>query len=269
MKQWPLPAEWRPSLSISRCGLLVSLLLVGVCSHAAPKPADKPEALVTNGVQAVDAGNYAAAVDLLQQAVTIRPQWATPHRHLAMAYQYLGDEQRACQEYKWLSLNSMGYDPTDSENIPETVMLMAECEVRGIWLTNESRRQRNVCVLLVEPDMNTVARGHCEEMRDRSFWSHYSPTPGRRNVVERFGQVYPFRPRLLAENLARRWGTRYSLTVHNIERTHADLLASPHHSQNILRPDLRRIGVGIAVNDNGDYWLGQVMANFGPTHGDN
>ncbi len=247
---------------------VVVLLLATTCADIASQQLGAGRVLLDKAGHAIATGNYQAAVKILRQAADAVPGWVAVHQKLAIAYQYLRDEYNACEQYKWLSLYSMGYDPDDTSGLPETVLLVAACEAKTAWLVNKSRLEHGLSVLQLEPRLSVVARKHCEEMRDLNYWSHYSPTPGRRDVLERFKSAYRFRPRTIAENLARRWGSRYCLTLRNMERTHNDLMNSPHHRENILHPKLRRLGVGIAVNANGDYWLGEIMANFGPEHGD-
>ena len=43
-------------------------------------------------------------------------------------------------------------------------------------------------------------------------------------------------------------------------RSAADLLKSPRHRDSILWDKVQEVGVGIAVNEHGDYWITEMFA---------
>ena len=136
-------------------------------------------------------------------------------------------------------------------------------EARLMWLVNKERAARNLELLRPVAIMGVVARQHSEEMRDLKYWSHHSPVPEHESVMERFNLVCGFKPQLIAENLARRWGTDYCFSVAKVECSHNDLMESQGHRENILREGVTTLGVGIAVDAKGAYWVTEVFAYCG------
>lgn len=80
-----------------------------------------------------------------------------------------------------------------------------------------------------------AARGHSEEMRDKGYVGHVSPTTGRADDrAHRVGVRSP----LILENVARDYSAR---------EAEAGLMASPGHRANILSAQATHVGVGVAV----------------------
>jgi len=113
-----------------------------------------------------------------------------------------------------------------------------------------------------DPRLADVARQHSMEMRDLGYFSHESPVADRRTCVERFESLFGFRPRLIAENVARRWGTGDFLTPEKMRETHHGFLQKAGHRRNLLLASVERLGVGIAVDDAGNYWVTEVLAKY-------
>jgi len=118
-------------------------------------------------------------------------------------------------------------------------------------------------VLIPDPTVGVVARRHSEEMRDKNYFDHHSPTPGLGNCQDRFRAIHGYKPRCIGENVARRWGSLYSLRLEKILASHTDLMNSPGHRKNILYPTFEWLGIGIASNPNGDYWITEVFVESG------
>jgi uncharacterized protein YkwD len=215
------------------------------------------------GCQAAEKGKTARAIALLKQVLAATPESVTAHQYLAFTYQRADKRQEAEAEYRWLALCSIGCAQTPLDVLPQKTRVAAECEARSIYLVNATRKQSKLKVLLVEPKLCVVARGHCAEMRDLGYWGHYSPSQDKRTVLERFVLVYKFEPEVVTENIACHPGQNSSLNPINIEVTHQELMNSPHHRANILHRGVSKLGVGLAADERGDYWLGQVMAEFG------
>jgi len=135
-----------------------------------------------------------------------------------------------------------------------------EYEQRLFALVNEERRNKGLPELLADDTLTKVAREHSGEMRDKGYFAHESPTRGRREPIDRYMLYASRKPKCIAENVARRWGSRPSLNAENMARTHEDLMKSKYHRDNILRKEVTHLGVGIASNEKGDYWVTQVFA---------
>jgi uncharacterized protein YkwD/uncharacterized membrane protein required for colicin V production len=107
-------------------------------------------------------------------------------------------------------------------------------EITMLRLLNQERAIAGLPLLVSDDVLRSVARAHSEEMFQLGYFSHDSPlggTPADR--VRRAGARYT----VVAENLA------YAPTV---EVAHRSLMASSEHRRNILSPELKRVGIGVA-----------------------
>jgi len=128
-------------------------------------------------------------------------------------------------------------------------------------LVNNERAQAGLNPLAFDSTLATVARGHSAEMRDRKYFAHESPVPGRREPLDRYRAVFAKAPMVLAENVHRSWSSaRHEPGEDDVRKGHAGLMKSPGHRANILRSNVTHIGIGIAVNANGDIWITQMFA---------
>jgi len=85
---------------------------------------------------------------------------------------------------------------------------------------------------------------------------------GRRTSVDRFENLFGFSPQLIAENVARRWGTGDFLTPEKMHETHHDFLRRTGHRRNLLMASVEQLGVGIAVDDKGNYWVTELLVKY-------
>jgi len=220
--------------------------------------------LVQQAQDELRAQQLGPAIDKLHQAQRLAREWAVPHQWLALAYQASGDKQAAISEYAAVQRRSLVPSRNEGENPAGTEELVVQCEALTMWLVNHRRWQGQRQLLLPNPLLSQVARQHSMEMRDLNYFSHASPTAGKENVLKRFELAFGFRPRWVGENCGRRWGTGSNyLTPEKITQTHQNFLSKPGHCRAILLPEFNHIGAGIAVNDNGDYWLTEMMATYG------
>ena len=121
--------------------------------------------------------------------------------------------------------------------------------------TNQERTQRGLAPLQMNTSLNAAAQGHSQEMLDLGYFSHTSPTAGRRTPSDRLRAV-GVSPSFLAENIFQCSG--YSadqvarLAVEN-------WMQSPGHRRNMLDPRATHLGIGL-VNQNGETSVTQVFA---------
>lgn len=109
-----------------------------------------------------------------------------------------------------------------------------------IRLVNIERAKNGVGPLKANWQLSRVARIKCEDMRDKNYFSHTSPTYGSPfNMIKNFGFTY----RTAGENIA--MGQVSAAQVMN------SWMNSPGHRQNILNSNYTEIGVGYAKNS---YW---------------
>lgn len=204
-------------------------------------------------------GSLAAALGRAQQAAKIAPQWPDPCGEMGLLYQSLGNAELAQEQYTRHQLRALieeGYDPHDS-----LTHEIAEAEGLLIYLVNAERRRRGLAMLRPDADLAACARRHSEEMRDLGYFGHRSPRDKNATLGDRYRNIFGRRPQVAAENVARRYGTLRSFSLENIRKSHEDLMSSPGHRRNILWEAPNAIGVGIAVNRKGDYWITENFAS--------
>lgn len=100
-------------------------------------------------------------------------------------------------------------------------------------LVNREREKRGLSMLVRDNKLLGVARKHCLDMFERSYFSHYSPegeSPFDR--MKEVGISY----QTAGENLA---------FAPNVEIAHQGLMNSEGHRKNILRPEFGKLGMGV------------------------
>lgn len=119
-----------------------------------------------------------------------------------------------------------------------------EFEQEVIRLVNVERQKAGLSALKTNVELSNVARIKSNDMKDKGYFSHTSPTYGS-----------PF-------DMMKSFGIRYSYAGENIamgQRTPEEVMRgwmnSQGHRNNILNPNFTEIGVGYAVDKNGRaYW---------------
>lgn len=114
-------------------------------------------------------------------------------------------------------------------------------ETEVIRLVNEIRQQYGLSVLTENWELSRVARYKSQDMHDRGYFDHTSPTYGSPfQMMRAFGLSY----RTAGENIA--MGYRAPAAVVD------GWMNSPGHRANILNAGYRQIGVGYVAQ--GNYW---------------
>lgn len=245
------------------CLTIVLSILVG--AQVLPALADTPASAeaVSAYQQALtkfNAGDQAGAEQGFKHAAALAPHWGAPNARLGVVYQLQGKEEQAREQYALTQTVSF---PEDCQRDEKTRALLIANEAYLIYLVNAARLDDGQSILVPDPTMAVVARLHSDEMRDKSYFDHISPTPGLSNCQDRFKAIFGYKPRMIGENISRRWGTLYSLCAGKVLQSHYDLMASPGHRKNILYPTFEWLGMGISVNANGDYWITEVFVQNG------
>jgi len=113
-----------------------------------------------------------------------------------------------------------------------------------IRLVNEERAKRGLAALTANWELGRVARYKSQDMIDKGYFSHDSPTYGTPfRMMENFGIKFT----AAGENIA--YGQRTPQEVMNA------WMNSPGHRNNILSSSYTQIGVGLAKTKNGVcYW---------------
>lgn len=221
-------------------------------------------AVYNQALSKLDAGAQEVALKGFARAAELAPRWGAPNARLGVIYQLRGEEAAAREQYRLAQATALPVLDGETSTLCTTQRNeILTCEAYLLYLVNAARLENGQTALVPDPTVSVVARLHSEEMRDKRYFDHASPTAGLGNVQDRFRVVFGYKPRLIGENVARRWGSNYCLSPEKILKSHLDLMASPGHRENILRPSFAWLGVGVSVNANGDYWVTQVFVESG------
>lgn len=134
-----------------------------------------------------------------------------------------------------LIVTRLGADDRQTLDLPSGLALEAdpEAERQLVALVNEERAAAGLVSLELDPRLVPVARAHSAEMFRLRYFSHTSPATGSPFDRLTTGGISYTRA---GENLA---------YARSVATAHRGLMDSPGHRENILRPEFRRIGVGV------------------------
>jgi uncharacterized YkwD family protein/spore coat assembly protein SafA len=122
-------------------------------------------------------------------------------------------------------------------------------EQQVVQLVNAERTKAGLQPLAYDWELSRVARFKSEDMRDRNYFSHQSPTYGSPfDMMRQFGISY----RTAGENIAA--GQRSPQEVVNA------WMNSPGHRANIMNANFTKIGVGLAKGGSYGYYWTQMFA---------
>ncbi len=112
-----------------------------------------------------------------------------------------------------------------------------ETEDRMLQMVNDEREKAGLKPLVMDEELRKVARAHSLEMFQMGYFAHNSPVSGTpfdrmRKAEITFG--------VAGENLA---------YAPNVQIAHEGLMNSPGHRANILRPEFRKVGIGIIKSE--------------------
>ena len=129
--------------------------------------------------------------------------------------------------------------PGQKINIPTNEQASVEKEV--IRLVNVERAKAGLPALKEDWELSRVAKYKSQDMRDRNYFSHTSPTYGSPfTMMKNFGISY----KSAGENIAK--GQRNAAEVMKA------WMNSEGHRKNIMSKNFTHIGVGYVAN--GNYW---------------
>lgn len=112
--------------------------------------------------------------------------------------------------------------------------------------TNKIRQQQGITTLQADKDLNSLAQSYAEEMAATGFISHTSPLGLTfQDRIKRAGLQGEF-----GENLS--YGTSLELALGGLEN-------SGSHRANILRRKWTKVGIGLAQNKKGEFYITQVF----------
>jgi uncharacterized protein YkwD len=135
-------------------------------------------------------------------------------------------------------------EPAPGEDAAAGVRDDAEALARMLSM---SRDQAGLLALERDPRLDEVAVAHCLRMKRGQVLAHDAGDGDPQERVDALGLGL----RLVGENVAR---------APTLVQAHRALWASPSHRLNMLRPDFRRVGLGVARGDQGDVWVTETFA---------
>ena len=137
--------------------------------------------------------------------------------------------------------------PGQKINIPSIDDVKA-LEQKVAALVNQQRANNGLPALKFNWEVSRVARYKSQDMIDKKYFDHQSPTYGSPfNMMENFGIKFS----AAGENIA--YGQKTPEAVMN------SWMNSPGHRSNILSPTYNQIGVGVAKSANGTFYWTQMF----------
>ncbi len=125
--------------------------------------------------------------------------------------------------------------------IPEIDSSVLSYEAEVISLVNQIRRENGLSEFKTNWELCRVARYKSQDMHDKNYFSHTSPTYGSPfQMMKNFGISY----RTAGENIARGYKSPKAVVD--------GWMNSSGHRANILNPSFTQIGVGYVAD--GNYW---------------
>ena len=124
-------------------------------------------------------------------------------------------------------------------NIPQLDSTVTSYKAEVIRLVNEIRQQNGLRPLTANWELSRVARYKSQDMADRSYFAHNSPTygsPGQ--MIKAFGLSY----RTAGENIAKGYASPQAVVN--------GWMNSSGHRANILNASYTQIGVGYVARSN-------------------
>lgn len=145
---------------------------------------------------------------------------------------------------------SASSEPQPPPPLPVDPATLEAAVVAGI---NAQRAAAGLPSLQLDPDLAIVARERSNDMAQRGYFSHVSPTG------ETFSSL------MQSHGVACSWcGENIAYNNFGYDQTVAVVLsawmASPGHRDNILRPSFDRVGVGVALGGSGVKYYTAVFA---------
>ena len=126
-------------------------------------------------------------------------------------------------------------------NIPQISQSVLSYESEAIRLVNEVRRENGLKALTANWELSRVARYKSQDMLNKGYFSHTSPTYGTPfQMIKAFGLSF----RTAGENIARGYPTPQAVVN--------GWMNSSGHRANILNASYTQIGVGYVAQ--GNYW---------------
>lgn len=124
-----------------------------------------------------------------------------------------------------------------------------EIEKEVVRLVNLERQKAGLKPLIIDSELSKVARLKSEDMKNKNYFSHTSPTYGTPfDMLQQFNITY----KRAGENIAKGQKTAQEVVQ--------AWMNSEGHKRNILSKSFTHIGVGYAKRGNTPYWTQQFIS---------
>ncbi len=229
------------------------IILLAPCPDAVSEVPREAEAMMGRAHDLLRGGDNSGALSKAQQARRIAPDCPELQASVGVMYQLCGNGELALEQYERVQSISLLREGAPDSRLTREI---AEGEALMVYLANRDRIRHGLRPLRPHADLAIVARRHSREMRDLGYFAHDSPRMQHRRPSDRFANLFGQPPVVIGENLARMYSRPlWSFNLDNVHESHVRLMESEGHRNNILWDKPLHIGVGIAVNERGDYWI--------------
>ncbi len=129
-----------------------------------------------------------------------------------------------------------------------TTQSLSAQEQKMLNLLNQDRKNAGLSALTLDEELSRIARIKSEDMRDKGYFAHESPTYGNvRAMLRTFGYAFSS----ASENIAHHA---------NVDKAQAAFMSSSGHRANILSAAWTKVGIGICLDRNGYIYATQIFA---------
>lgn len=114
-------------------------------------------------------------------------------------------------------------------------------------LLNQDRAANGLSALPLDSELSRLARLKSQDMRDKHYFAHESPTYGRaKDLLTRYGYAFTS----VGENIAHHA---------TIQKAQAAFLSSVDHRRNMMSTAWKKVGIGVAYDAQGFVYLTQLF----------
>jgi uncharacterized protein YkwD len=135
--------------------------------------------------------------------------------------------------------------PAPPTTAPVAAATWSDVEKRILELTNQARRQAHAAPLAADDGLHACATAQSNDMLERNFFDHVNPSG--EDPSDRVARIHRQMIGTTGENIWKGGGSPLANRPDLADKIFADWMHSPHHRENILRPEFTHLGVGVAI----------------------
>lgn len=249
---WRLPLAFIVTVIFARLliGMVTGFIIRSIPPHANEDGVNKFLGIIPG---AINGWIYAIILSALLLALPLRDSINRATRDsqlgvkLAMQSEWVNKKLAPVfDEAVRYTMNSLTVQPSSDESVElgfthDDPAPRPDLEAKMLILVNRERAKAGLKPVKGDPEMTRVARAHSRDMFARGYFAHDNP-----DGKDPFDRMRAANVRFFAagENLA---------LAQTMEIAHTNLMNSPGHRANILKPEFGRLGIGIL--DGGFYGL--------------